>query len=104
MSNEANSLHIFDRAAEFVSQAWCPDGPSSQMHIGDLARGTFSRWPSALGALQLWPDSAGQIQALSMFDGSGVCDLVVRPGHAGVKAAMRALEWAESKAVASAVG
>ena len=74
------------------------------MHVGDLAWGTFHHWPSALGTLRLWSDGAAQIQVLTMFDGSGVCDLVVRPGHAGLEAATRALEWAARTRVGTAVG
>jgi ribosomal protein S18 acetylase RimI-like enzyme len=39
-----------------------------------------------------------------MFDGSGVCDLVVRPGRAGLNAATLALEWAERKCRSTAAG
>jgi ribosomal protein S18 acetylase RimI-like enzyme len=104
MSGEADRTPIFDRAAEFVSEMWSHSGPSSEMHVGDLAWGTFHCSPSALGALRLWPDSVGQTQVLTIFDGSGVCDLVVRPGRAGLEAAMRALEWAERTSAATAVG
>jgi GNAT superfamily N-acetyltransferase len=104
MSDDANFTLVFDRAVEFVSEMWSDDGPSSEMHIGDLAWGTFHRWPSALGALRLWPDGTGRTQVLTMFDGTGVCDLVMRPGTAGLEAAKQALEWAETKRRASAVG
>lgn len=104
MSGETDRIPIFDRAADFVSEMWSLSGPSSEMHVGDLAWGTFHRWPSALGTLRLWSDGAAQIQVLTMFDGSGVCDLVVRPGHAGLEAATRALEWAARTRVGTAVG
>jgi len=74
---------------------WGHGGAASEMHVGDLAWGTFRRWPSALGALRLWSDNTGQIQVLTMFDGSGVCDLVVRPGALGLEVATEALAWAE---------
>ncbi len=104
MFDEVDPPPVFDQAAEFVSEMWWQNGPSSEMHIGDLAWGTFHRWPSAFGALRLWPDSIGQTQVLTMFDGSGVCDLVVRPGSAGIKAAMQALDWVESTTATTAVG
>jgi ribosomal protein S18 acetylase RimI-like enzyme len=104
MSDETNPRPVFERAAEFVSEMWKESGPSSEMHVGDLAWGTFRRWPSALQALRLWPDIVGQTQVLTMFDGSGVCDFVVRPGRSGLEAAMRALEWAERTSAATAVG
>ncbi len=104
MSGEADLTLRFDRAAEFVSEMWRHRGPGSEMHVGDLAWGTFHRWPSALGALRLWPESTEQIQVLAMFDGSGVCDLVMRPGAAGIEAAKQALEWAETKRRLTAVG
>ena len=106
MSDEAarTPISIFDRAAEFIAEMWTHDGPRSEMHIGDLAWGTFHRWPSALGALCLWPDGSGRTQALTMFDGSGVCDLVVRPGGAGIDAATQALNWAEGKRRSTAIG
>lgn len=97
MSTRAKRSAVFDRAAEFVSEMWREHGPSSEMHVGDLAWGTYSRWPSALEALRLWPDSKGRIQVLTMFNGSGVCDLVMRPGNAGGEAALQALRWAEAK-------
>jgi ribosomal protein S18 acetylase RimI-like enzyme len=104
MSIEADRTPVFDRAAEFVREMWSQSGPSSEMHVGDLAWGTFHCWPSALGALRLWSDSTGRTQVLTMFDGSGVCDLVMRPGSAGVKAATQALEWAETKRRSTAIG
>jgi GNAT superfamily N-acetyltransferase len=39
-----------------------------------------------------------------MFDGAGVCDLVVRPGAAGVEVARQALEWAETRRRSTAAG
>ena len=104
MSTEADRTSVFDRAAEFVGAMWSQRGPSSEMHVGDLAWGTFHCWPSALGALRLWPDSSGRTQVLTMFDGSGVCDLVMRPGDAGIEAATQALEWAETKRRSIAIG
>ena len=104
MPDEARPDPVFDRAAEFVAEMWSHSGPSSEMHLGDLAWGTFHCWPNGLGALRLWTDSMGQTQALTMFDGSGVCDLVVRPGRAGIEAAMRALAWAEKTRAATAIG
>lgn len=104
MSDEATPAPVFDRAAAFIAEMWRESGPSSEMHVGDLAWGTFHRWPSALGALRLWPDRLGQTQVLTMFDGSRVCDLVVRPGRAGLEAATRALEWAEGTAAVTAIG
>ncbi|MGA9278294.1 GNAT family N-acetyltransferase [Ilumatobacter sp.] len=104
MSGAADRTPVFDRAAEFVSEMWSHSGPGSEMHVGDLVWGTFHRWPSAVEAVRLWPDSVGQTQVLTMFDGSGVCDLVVRPGPAGLEAAARALEWAERASAATVVG
>ncbi|MGI9641670.1 MAG: GNAT family N-acetyltransferase, partial [Acidimicrobiia bacterium] len=86
------------------SEMWVHSGPCSEMHVGDLVWGTFHCWPSALGALRLWPDRSGKTQALTMFDGTGVCDLVVRPGGAGLEAATLALDWAEAECRATAVG
>jgi ribosomal protein S18 acetylase RimI-like enzyme len=103
MSNEADP-HIFDRAASFVSEMWSHHGPGSEMHIGDLAWGTFHHWPSALEAIRLWPDHTGTPQVLTMFNGSNVCDLVVRPGQAGLGAAEVALEWAENERLSCAAG
>jgi GNAT superfamily N-acetyltransferase len=102
--DETNLAPVFDQAVEFVSEMWSHGGPSSEMHVGDVAWGTFHCWPSALGALRLWPDGTGRIQVLTMFDGTGVCDLVMRPGTAGLEAAKQALDWAEKKRGASAVG
>ncbi len=90
-----HSLPTFNSAAAFITEQWPHSGASSEMHVGDLAWGTFHNWPSALDALRLWTDNAGRTQALTMFDGSGVCDLVVRPGAAGIAAATQALDWAE---------
>ena len=97
MSAAQDSAHVFEQAAVFVSEMWGHYGPRSEMHVGDLAWGTFSRWPSKLSALRLWSDEAAQIQALTMFDGAGVCDLLVRPGPSGLTAASQALDWAESR-------
>jgi len=94
----------FDRAAQFVSEMWHHDGPASEMHVGDLAWGTFNRWPNAIAALRLWTDGSGRIQALTMFDSTGVCDLVVRPGDLGLRAAAEALTWAESERASAAIG
>lgn len=102
MPIEANRTP-FDRAAEFVREMWVQSGPSSEMHVGDLAWGTFHCWPSALGALRLWPDGRGRTQVLTMFDGVGVCDLVMRPGDAGVEAATQALDWVETKRRSTAI-
>lgn len=74
---------------------WAHSGAASEMHVGDLAWGTFRCWPSALDAVRLWTDPSGRAQALAMFRGAGVCDLVVRPGAAGLEAATHALDWAE---------
>ena len=104
MSAEADQCPLFDQAAEFVAAMWPLYGPSSEMHIGDLAWGTLRTWPSAVTSLRLWPDSGGQTQVLTMFDGSGVCDLVVRPGPVGLETTTHALEWAESTALEAAVG
>lgn len=93
----------FDRALDFVCEMWMQDGLGSEMHVGDLAWGTFHRWPSALAALRLWTDRSGRIQALTMFDGTGVCDLVVRPGDAGLEAATLALNWAEAECTSTAI-
>lgn len=96
MSAEARDGAVFDLATQFIAEMWSQHGSASEMHIGDLAWGTFNCWPSGLGALRLWPDDAGRTQALTMFDGEGVCDLVVRPGGAGLDAAATALTWAET--------
>ena len=106
MSAEAarTPISIFDRAAEFIAGMWTHDDPRSEMHIGDLAWGTFHRWPGARGALRLWPDDSGRTQALTMFDGSGVCDLVVRPGGAAIDATTQALNWAERRRRSTAIG
>ena len=104
MLGEVDRTPIFDLAVEFVSEMWSHSGPSSEMHVGDLAWGTFRRWPSAFDGLRLWPDSTGRTQVLTMFDGSGVCDLVVRPGRAGLNAATQALDWAERKRRSTAAG
>lgn len=101
MADDARPVAVFDRAAEFISEMWPQSGPSSEMHVGDLAWGTYRRWPNALEAVRLWADSGGKIQVLTMFGGSGVSDLVVRPGRAGLDAASRAMEWIESTAAAS---
>ncbi len=104
MDDDVTRSSVFDRAAAFVSEMWPESGPGSEMHVGDLAWGTFHRWPSAIGALRLWTDAAGQTQVFTMFDGSRVCDLVVRPGRAGLDAATQALDWAESTRAATADG
>lgn len=104
MSDDPDRVRTFDRAAQFVSEMWSHDGPGSEMHVGDLAWGTFRCWPSALAALRLWTDRSGRIQALTMFDATGVCDLVVRPDDAGLEAAGRALNWAEAERRSAAVG
>lgn len=74
------------------------------MHVGDLAWGTFHQWPSAHDAVRLWTDGSGRTQALTMFTGHGVCDLVVRPGDAGIEAATHALGWIEAEHAAVATG
>jgi hypothetical protein len=104
MSDEPGRVSTFDRAVKFVCEMWNHDGPGSEMHVGDLAWGTFHCWPSALAALRLWTDRSGRIQALTMFDGTGVCDLVVRPGDAGQEAAALALNWAEAERTSAAIG
>lgn len=104
MSDEIAEVAEFERAAAFISEMWSHSGASSEMHVGDLAWGTFHWWPSALGALRLWPDDTVQTEALTMFAGSGVCDLVVRPGAAGLDAAAEALDWAEETRRAAPVG
>lgn len=104
MPGETGRAPVFDRAAEFVSEMWGHLGPSSEMHVGDLAWGTLHRWPSALESLRLWPDSTGKTQVLTMFDGEGVCDLVMRPGTDGVDAARQALDWAAMKRRSTANG
>jgi ribosomal protein S18 acetylase RimI-like enzyme len=104
MSDEPGRVSTFDRAVKFVCEMWNHDGPGSEMHVGDLAWGTFHCWPSALAALRLWTDRSGRIQALTMFDGTGVCDLVVRPGDAGLEAAALALNWAEAERTSAAIG
>lgn len=104
MSAEPDRTSTFDRAAQFVCEVWNHDGPGSEMHVGDLAWGTFHRWPSALSALRLWTDRSERIQALTMFDATGVCDLVVRPGDAGLEAAALALNWAEAERTSAAIG
>ncbi len=104
MPNEVPQTLVFAQAAAFVSEMWRVNGPSSEMHIGDLGWGTFRSWPSRIDALRLWRDTNGLTQALTMFDGSGVCDLVVRPGPAGLSAAALALEWAETAALATTSG
>lgn len=104
MSDERDRASTFERAAQFVSEVWSHEGPRSEMHVGDLAWGTFHCWPSALAALRLWTDRSGRIQALTMFDGTGVCDLVVRPGDAGLEAAVLALNWAEAERSTAAIG
>jgi ribosomal protein S18 acetylase RimI-like enzyme len=95
---------VLDRAAAFVAEMWRHHGPSSEMHVGDLAWGTFGRWPSRLGAVRLWSDGAGRPQALTMYDGTRVCDLVVRPGRAGTEVAEQAVDWAERVCAATATG
>jgi len=104
MSDEPDRANTFERATRFVSEMWSHDGPSSEMHVGDLAWATFHCWPSALAALRPWTDRSGRIQALSVFDGTGVCDLVVRPGAAGLEAAALALNWAEAERSSVAIG
>ena len=100
----ADRTSVFDRAADFVREMWNLAGASSELHVGDLAWATYRRWPNGLGALRLWPDSTGRTQVLTIFDGSGVCDLVMRPGSAGVEAATQAVEWAETKRRSTAIG
>jgi len=83
---------------------WQHDGPASEMHVGDLAWGTIKRWPAPSDGLRLWFDPDGRVQALTLFDGAGVCDLVVRPGELGLHAARAALDWAEDKRRSVATG
>lgn len=95
MMQRAKTDAVFERAASFLSEMWINDRAACEMHVGDLAWGTYHRWPTAFDALRLWYDDARRPQALTMFDGTGVCDLVVRPGPSGLEAAGRALTWAE---------
>ncbi|MGB3736507.1 MAG: hypothetical protein WA964_16220, partial [Ilumatobacter sp.] len=96
MSGDAGSGETFERAVALIADVWKHAGAGSEMHVGDLAWGVFHRWPSALESLRLWSVDHGPPQALTMFDGSRVCDLVVRPGAVGLEAARRALDWAEA--------
>ncbi len=104
MLDESERGEVFEQAASLIADVWSHNGAGSEMHIGDLAWGTFRRWPSAYGSLRLWPGDAQPTQALTMFDGVGVCDLVVRPGEAGLEAADLALDWAEARCREVAAG
>ena len=96
MSGDAGSGEPFEQAVALIVDVWPHEGAGSEMHVGDIAWGVFHRWPSALDSLRLWSVEQGPPQALTMFDGSGVCDLVVRPGDVGLEAARLALDWAEA--------
>jgi ribosomal protein S18 acetylase RimI-like enzyme len=87
----------FERSADFIRDVWKHNGSASEMHIGDLCWGVFHRSPPALASLRLWSVGTESPQALTMYDGNRVCDLVVRPGEAGVQSAELALDWAEAK-------
>lgn len=87
----------FERSADFLGDVWQHNGSASEMHVGDLSWGVFHRSPPALGSLRLWSVGTESPQALTMYDGNGVCDLVVRPGDAGLRSAELALDWAEAR-------
>lgn len=87
----------FERSADFIETVWKNDGPASEMHVGDLCWGVFHSSPPALGSLRLWSADGDLPQAFTMYDGKGVCDLVVRHGREGLRSAALALDWAESR-------
>lgn len=87
----------FEESIQFVQEMWTHDGASSEMHVGDVCWGVFHRSPPELHALRHWSVTGGPPQALTMYDGHGVCDLVVGPGRAGLDAAGLALDWAEDR-------
>lgn len=107
INDRRSNIDVFDVAARLIADVWPQDGAGSEMHVGDLAWGVYHRTPSAVEWLRIWP-SIDDPQALTMYDGRRVCDLVVRRSNAGYEAATEALEWAErhcrSRAPAAADG
>ena len=77
-------VDVFDVAARLLTDVW----------PRDLVWGVHHSTPSAVESLRLWP-SIDDPQALTMYDGRNVCDLVVRRTNAGYEAAADAVAWAE---------
>ena len=93
-SVQRGAVDVFDVAARLIADVWPHDAAGSEMHLGDLAWGVHRQTPATVESLRLWP-SIDDPQALTKYDGRGVCDLVVRRTNAGYEAAIEAIAWAE---------